>query len=97
MSEHHTGHDPEQGGEEERPTSRWVPPNEAVTGGFSGGADFITYIVAGLLIGLLLDRLFGTSPWFTIIWSLGGFGVGFYRMWQRSAVLEEGENRGHGV
>lgn len=98
MSEHHTGHDPQRGGDEEQPPSRWVPPSEAVTGGFSDGADFITYIVAGLLIGLLLDWLLGTSPWLTIVWSLGAVGVGFYRMWQRSEVLEsEAENRGHGV
>jgi F0F1-type ATP synthase assembly protein I len=78
--------------------SRFVPPKEAITGGFSGGADFISYIVAGLLIGLFLDWILGTGPIMTILWMLAGVGVGFYRMWQRSEHLdEEGRRRSHGV
>ncbi len=78
--------------------SRFVPPKEAVTGGFSGGADFISYIISGLLIGLLLDWVIGTTPLMTIVWSLAGVAVGFYRMWQRSAHLdEEGSRRSHGA
>ena len=77
---------------------RYVPPKEAITGGFSGGADLITYIIAGLLIGLLLDWLTGWRPLMTIVWSLIGVGVGVHRMWLRSASIEE-EARGksHGV
>ena len=78
--------------------SRFVPPKEAITGGFSHGADFISYILAGLLIGLFLDWIIGTTPVMTIVWSLFGVGVGFYRMWQRSEDLEEeGRQRSHGV
>lgn len=76
----------------------FVPPKEAVTGGFSGGADFISYIIAGLLIGLFLDWVFGTTPIMTILWLLAGVGVGFWRMWQRSEHLEqEGRERSHGA
>jgi F0F1-type ATP synthase assembly protein I len=77
---------------------RWVPPKEAVTGGFSGGADFFSYIVAGLLIGLFLDWILGTGPVMTILWTLAAVAIGFYRMWQRSEVLEEeGKKRSHGA
>ena len=77
---------------------RLVPPKEAVTGGFSGGADFFTYILTGLLIGLLLDWWTGWSPVMTILWSLAGIGVGMHRMWQRSAVIEEQAKRlSHGA
>lgn len=77
---------------------RFVPPKDAITGGFSGGADFISYIIAGLLIGLFLDWALGTSPIMTILWLLAGVGVGFWRMWQRSEHLEqEGRERSHGV
>ncbi len=77
---------------------RIVPPKEAVTGGFSGGADFISYLVAGLVVGLVLDALFHTAPVLTVVWILAGVGVGFLRLWQRSAGLEEeGRRRSHGV
>jgi len=78
--------------------SRFVPPKEAITGGFSDGADLISYIISGLLIGLVLDWVIGTTPVMTIVWSLAGVAVGFYRMWQRSAHLdEEGSRRSHGA
>ncbi len=77
---------------------RFTPPKEAITGGFSGGADFFTYILTGLLIGLLLDWWTGWSPVMTILWSLAGVGVGMHRMWVRSAVIEEqAKELGHGV
>ena len=77
---------------------RFVPRKDAITGGFSGGADFISYIIAGLLIGLFLDWVFGTTPIMTILWLLAGVGVGFWRMWQRSEHLEqEGRERSHGA
>ena len=78
--------------------SRFVPPKEAITGGFSSGADFFSYIIAGLLIGLFLDWVLGIAPIMTILWSIAGIGVGFFRMWQRSQDLEEeGRERSHGI
>ena len=73
---------------------RMVPPKEAITGGFSGGADFF----AGLLIGMGLDWWTGWTPIMTIVWSLIGIGAGMHRMWQRSAAIEEqAKGRSHGV
>jgi len=75
-----------------------VPPREAITGGFSGNADLISYVVAGLLIGMFLDWVLGSAPLMLVVWTLAGFGVGFFRLYQRSAYLdEEGRRRGHGV
>lgn len=89
---------PDPGRDDHMERSRFVPPKEAITGGFSNGADLISYIVAGLLIGLFLDWITGWSPIMTILWSLAGVGVGFYRLWQRSEDLEaEGRARSHGV
>lgn len=80
------------------PRRQSVPPKEAITGGFSGGADFFTYILTGLLIGLLLDWLTGWSPIMTVVWSLLGMAVGARRMWHRSAaIVEEAKGRSHGV
>ena len=78
--------------------SRFVPEREAITGGFSKNADLISYIVAGLLIGLFLDWVFGTTPVMVVIWTLLGVGVGYWRLWQSSAELEEeAKGRSHGV
>ncbi len=77
---------------------RFIPPKDAITGGFSGGADFISYIISGLLIGLFLDWVLGIAPAMTILWLLAGISVGFWRMWQRSSHLEqEGRERSHGA
>ncbi|MGI9529922.1 MAG: AtpZ/AtpI family protein [Acidimicrobiia bacterium] len=78
--------------------SKYVPARDAVTGGFSKNADLISYIVAGLLLGLLMDWVFGTTPVMVIIWTLLGVGVGFWRLWQSSEELEEqARDRSHGV
>jgi F0F1-type ATP synthase assembly protein I len=78
--------------------SRGIPPRDAITGGFSDGADFFTYILAGLLIGLLLDWWTGWSPVLTIIWSFMGIGVGSWRMWVHSQSIEDdAEGISHGV
>lgn len=85
---------PSEGGE----TPRFVPPREMITGGFSKKADFISYILTGLLLGVLLDWAFGTRPLFVIVFSIVGIGIGYWRLWQASAEMEEeAKNRGHGV
>jgi ATP synthase protein I len=65
------------------------PEKRSVTGGFSSGVDLISSVVAGLLLGLGLDWWLGTRPVFVIIGIIAGFGSGFYKLWQHSAVLEE--------
>lgn len=78
--------------------SRLVPPRDVITGGFSKNADLISYILTGLLIGVVLDWAFGTRPVFVIIFSLIGIGIGYWRLWQASAELEEeAKDLGHGV
>lgn len=71
---------------------------EAITGGFSRNADLISYIVSGLVIGLGLDWLLGTSPVMVIIWTLMALAVGYWRLWQHSETLDdEGRKRSHGA
>ena len=66
-----------------------VPDRRAVTGGFSPSVDFISSVLAGLLIGFTLDWLFSTRPVFIIIFVVAGFVAGFLKLWRSSAVLEE--------
>jgi F0F1-type ATP synthase assembly protein I len=54
----------------------------------SQSLDFISSIVAGLLVGLALDWLIGLRPLFIVIGIVLGFVAGFYKLWAASAVLE---------
>lgn len=58
-------------------------------GGGSAGFDFFSSAVAGLLLGLGIDWLAGTSPWFTIVGVVAGFVSGFTKLWVSSRVLED--------
>jgi ATP synthase protein I len=73
----------------DRQRSGLVPAREAITGSWSPSVDFISSIVAGLLIGLLLDWWLGTRPWLTVLFIVGGFVSGFYKLWRESEVLEQ--------
>jgi F0F1-type ATP synthase assembly protein I len=66
-----------------------VPDRKAVTGGFSPSVDFISSIIAGLLLGIALDWWLGTRPLFIVIFIIAGFATGFFKLWQHSSVLEE--------
>lgn len=59
----------------------------------SEAMDFISSIVAGLLLGLGLDWWVGSSPVFTIIGIVLGFVAGFFKLWRVSSVLEEDAKR----
>lgn len=66
-----------------------VPDRHAVIGGLGTGADFISVVVSGLVLGLGLDWLFDTSPVIVIIGIVAGFVTGFLKLWRQSAVLEQ--------
>ena len=75
-----------------------VPARDVITGGFSKNADLISYVLTGLLIGVLLDWALGTRPVMIIVWTLLAIGIGYWRLWQASAELEDqAKDRGHGV
>ncbi len=93
-----TDSDPTRSRDEQPPSSKLVPARDLITGGLSKNADLLSYVLSGLLVGSLLDWFFGTSPIMVVLWTLAGVGLGFYRLWQASEVLEdEGKARSHGV
>lgn len=59
------------------------------TEGTSASLDFISSVIAGLLLGLGVDWLVGSGPVVTIIGVVLGFVAGFYKLWRASEVLEE--------
>ncbi len=60
-----------------------------MVGDWSTTGDFFGAILAGLLVGLLLDRLLGTSPWLVIVGVIAGFAVGFRKMYEFSKKIED--------
>ncbi len=58
-------------------------------GAASESLDFISSIVAGLLLGIGLDWWLDTRPLFIILGIVLGFVAGFYKLWGASAVLED--------
>lgn len=42
--------------------------------------NFSGYVIAGVVLGALGDRQFGTSPWLLIAFTLFGTSAGFYQM-----------------
>ena len=57
--------------------------------GWSGSADIFGSILAGLLIGLGLDALFGTSPAFVVGMVVVAAIGAFYKSYADSERLEE--------
>jgi len=54
---------------------------------WSNSGDVFGSILAGLLLGLLGDWVFGTDPWLVVIGVVAGFTVGFWRMYERSKEI----------
>jgi ATP synthase protein I len=80
--------DPAQDNGEPKPASELTTVARKVAQG-SEAMDFISSVVAGLLLGLGLDWWIGTRPAFTIVGIVLGFVAGFFKLWQASSVLEE--------
>lgn len=57
---------------------------------FRLSAEFISGVVAGGLLGWLIDRLLGTSPWALLVCMLLGFGAGMLNMLRASGELKRG-------
>ncbi|MGA9596915.1 MAG: AtpZ/AtpI family protein [Acidimicrobiia bacterium] len=76
-------------GEDQSGGSHLVPDRAEVTGAFSPGVDFISSVVAGLLLGLGLDWWLNTRPVFVVIGVVAGFISGFLKLWRYSALMEQ--------
>jgi len=69
----------------------------AASQGFVAGGGFFSSIMAGVLLGWLLDRWLGTDPWFIIAGIVLGAINGFYRMheYAKAEEAKEMKRRGH--
>lgn len=64
--------------------------------GFAKGGDFLSSIIAGMLLGLGADYLLGTRPVFVVLGIVAGSVTGFYKLWLASANLRQAPERFRG-
>ena len=63
---------------------------DGVSGGeFAGiGLQFAVVILVFTAVGVWLDRRFGTSPWFLLVFVFAGAGGGFYSMYRKVTAAQ---------
>ena len=59
-------------------------------------SEFVAGVAVGAIIGWLVDRLAGVSPWGLIIFLLLGFGAGVLNVLRSSGVIAEAGLKGSG-
>ena len=60
-------------------------PSKPASGAEYAGAglQLAMTLVAFMFLGIWLDKHFGSSPWFVLIWVFVGFAAGFYSIYRR--------------
>jgi ATP synthase protein I len=62
----------------------------AVNQGWVKGGSFLNSVLAGTLIGYLLDQWLGTEPWLVVTGIVLGSYAGFMRIWAMLKEQDEG-------
>ena len=57
---------------------------------FRFSADFVSGVIAGAMIGWLVDRFAGTRPWGLIVFLLLGFATGVYNLVKSAQRAQRG-------
>lgn len=63
--------------------------HSAVNDGWMRGGSFVSSILAGTLLGYLLDMWLGTEPWLVISGIVLGSYAGFVKMWDYMKKLDD--------
>lgn len=50
-----------------------------MSAGMQAGTEFITYVIAGGIVGFFADKFLGTLPLFLLVFIFSGFGYGIFR------------------
>ncbi len=72
---------------------RLVTSKSVIGEGASQGFDFFSSVIAGMLLGLGADWVFGTAPIMVIIGVIAGFVSGFAKLWAASKAIEDEARR----
>ena len=66
-------------GEQKRDEAAEERQRKQMSAGMQAGTEFISYVIAGGIVGFFADKLFGTLPLFLIVMIFAGFGYGIFR------------------
>jgi ATP synthase protein I len=73
---------------ESEPRLRPKSDSSAIGQAFRYSAEFVSGVLAGGIVGWLVDRLFGTSPWGLIICLILGFCAGMLNLLRASGTVK---------
>jgi ATP synthase protein I len=74
--------------EESEPRTRPTSDSSAIGQAFRYSAEFVSGVLAGAIVGWLVDKLFGTSPWGLIICLILGFCAGMLNLLRASGAVK---------
>ena len=69
--------------------SRQTTDSSAIARGFRLSTELVVGVLVGAMIGWLLDRWLGISPWGLIIFLLLGFAAGVLNVMRASGIVRE--------
>lgn len=70
------------------PLARPTSDSSALGQAFRLSAEFVSGVAAGGILGWIVDRLFGSSPWGLIICLILGFCAGMFNLMRASGALK---------
>ncbi|WP_201837926.1 AtpZ/AtpI family protein [Microvirga zambiensis] len=73
---------------ESEPRARPTSDSSALGQAFRLSAEFVAGVAAGGILGWLVDRLFGTSPWGLIICLILGFCAGMLNLMRAAGMVK---------
>ncbi len=73
---------------ESEPRTRQSSNSSALGQAFRLSAEFVAGVFAGGILGWIVDRLFGTSPWGLIVCLILGFCAGMLNLMRASGVVK---------
>jgi ATP synthase protein I len=76
------------------PPARSTSDSRALGQAFRLSAEFVSGVAAGGIVGWIVDRLFGTSPWGLIICLILGFCAGMLNLMRAAGVLKGARHDG---
>ena len=76
---------------ESEPRTRQSSNSSALGQAFRLSAEFVAGVFAGGILGWIVDRLFGTSPWGLIVCLILGFCAGMLNLMRAAGVVKPGK------
>jgi ATP synthase protein I len=77
---------------ESEPRTRQSSNSSALGQAFRLSAEFVAGVFAGGILGWIVDRLFGTSPWGLIVCLILGFCAGMLNLMRAAGVVKPGKH-----